>query len=260
MLFTVITVTRNNREGLEKTALSLAEQEYDGFQWIIVDGASTDGTEKDLEGYKENQSAIVVSEKDDGPYDAMNKGITRAKGDYLLFLNAGDRLAQTQTLKKIRDAIRYSKPDFIYGDSWEFAKERTWYKPAKPHTKIAKGMFTHHQAMLYKRKLVGDLRYDLDYRIAADYDFTVQFLNKAATCLYLPYPLCMFEGGGISQRNVTRGRKEQFAIRQKNKVSSIPVNVMTYTSQMVSWGLRACAPGLYWNLKSSHRQQQPPQQ
>ncbi len=247
MLFSIVTITLNNREGLEKTGLSLEDQEYDGFEWIIIDGRSTDGTPEDFENYQ----AHIVSEDDDGIYDAMNKGISIATGDYILFLNAGDTLAQTQTLKKIKDAVWLSKPDFIYGDSWEFSNERTWYKTARSHTKIDKGMFTHHQAMFYRRELIGDLRYDTSYKISADYDFTLQFLNKAATCLYLPTPICTFEGGGISQRNVRRGRKEQFAIRQKHKVLTMPRNMMIYATQMASWGFRSCAPGVYWKLRQA---------
>lgn len=246
MLFSIITVTRNNREGLQKTASSLQAQEFDGFEWIIVDGHSSDGSQKDFINY----DALIISEDDDGIYDAMNKGIEKANGDYLLFLNAGDILAQTQTLKKIRDAIQFSKPDFIYGDSWEYSNERTWYKPAKSHNEVAAGMFTHHQSMLYKTKLIEDLRYDTEYRIAADYDFTLQFLNKSDTCLKVEFPICVFEGGGVSQRQVSKARKEQFTIRQKLHVTPLTANVLIYAKQTISWGFRACAPGFYWKLKN----------
>lgn len=246
MLFSIITVTKNNRAGLQKTALSIQAQEYDGFEWIIIDGNSDDGSKADFPDY----DALIICECDNGIYDAMNKGIDHASGNYVLFLNAGDILAQTQTLKKIKDAVRFSKPDFMYGDSWEYARERTWYKPARSHTTIASGMFTHHQSMLYKKEMIGDLRYDTDYRIAADYDFTLQFLDKIDTCLKLEFPVCVFEGGGVSQRLVGSGRKEQFAIRQKLRVTPLPVNAFIYAKQAISWGLRTCAPGLYWKLKN----------
>ena len=249
MLFSIISVTRNNRAGLLKTMQSLDLQECDDFEWIIIDGNSTDGSQNDLEGYE----ALVVSEDDKGIYDAMNKGIENAQGEYILFLNAGDALAQTQTLQKIKDAVWLSKPDFIYGDAWELSDGRTRYKTARSHTKISRGMFTHHQSMLYKRALIGDQRYDLSYKISADYDFTVRFLNKAQTCLYLPIPLCVFEGGGLSQTNVTRGRKEQFRIRRENHMAVSPHNMAIYAAQMASWGFRSCAPGLYWKLKGRAR-------
>jgi putative colanic acid biosynthesis glycosyltransferase len=256
MLFSIVTVTRNNCGGLKKTAESLMSQEYDGFEWIIIDGNSTDGSKSDFSDYTENLRATIVSEEDDGPYDAMNKGMALATGTYVLFLNSGDTLAQTQTLKKIKESVWLSRPDFIYGDAWEFSKGRTWYKPARAHAKIDKGMFTHHQSMFYKKDVIEDLTYDSDFKIAADYDFTLRFLNRAATCLRLSFPLCVFEAGGLSQRNVTRGRKEQFAIRQKHKISTLPVNVVIYTTQIMSWGLRACAPGLYWKLKGFKQEEE----
>ncbi len=244
-LFSIITVTKNNREGLARTAQSIRDQEFTDYQWLIIDAVSNDGTADDLAGYH----ATVLSEPDDGPYDGMNKGIDLAIGKYLIFMNAGDCFAQTQTLQKIRDAVWFSKPDFIYGDSWETDGRRTSYKPARSYLKTDKGMFTHHQAMLYKRSRIRRLRYDLSYRISADYDFTLQFLNLAKTCLYLPFPICTFRSGGLSQKNVRIGRSEQFAIRQKNGTASFPRNVLTYAMQTVSWGLRACAPGLYWQLR-----------
>lgn len=244
-LFSIITVNKNNREGLKKTALSIQEQEFTDFQWIIIDGVSNDGSADDLEEYE----AAIISELDEGPYDAMNKGIELATGDYLIFMNSGDLFAQTQTLQKIRDAVWFSKPDFIYGDSWETDGKKTAYKPAGSYLKIGKGMFTHHQSMLYKRTMIQNIRYDLTYRVAADYDFTLRFLDRAQTCLYLPFPLSVFRSGGISQRLVTIGRNEQFLIRQRHKSTSLPVNALTYALQTVTWGLRTCAPGLYWRLK-----------
>lgn len=244
-LFTIITVSKNDRAGLQATAKSIADQEFRDFQWVIVDAVSTDGTNEDLDGY----DATILCQPDDGPYDGMNHGIDLAVGDYIIFMNAGDCFAQTQTLQKVRDAVWISKPDFLYGDSWETDGRRTAYKPARSYLKARKGMFTHHQSMFYKRSLIRELRYDLSYEIAADYDFTLSFLNKAQTCLYLSIPICVFRSGGISQKNVTKGRKEQFAIRQKQHVTSFPRNALTYAMQTVSWGLRACAPGLYWKLR-----------
>lgn len=252
-LFSIITVSRNNRHGLKRTAQSIADQEFTDFQWVIINAVSTDGTSEDLETY----DATILCEPDEGPYDGMNKGLDLAIGDYVIFMNSGDIFAQTQTLQKVRDAVWFSKPDFIYGDSWETDGRRTAYKPARSYLKLGKGMFTHHQSMLYKRTLIQDLRYDLTYKIAADYDFTVAFLNKSQTCLYLPTPICVFKSGGLSQKNVTLGRNEQFAIRQKQKVTSFPRNALTYALQTVSWGFRACAPGLYWRLKEERKPPSP---
>ena len=248
----IITVARNNQAGLKRTAASIRDQEFRDFQWIIIDAVSNDGTGDDLEDYP----ATILCEPDDGPYDGMNKGIDLAIGDYIIFMNSGDQFAQTQTLQKIADAVRYTQPDFIYGDSWETDGRRTAYKTARSYHKASKRMFTHHQSMLYKRSEIRELRYDLSYKIAADYDFTLQFLNKVETSLYLQIPICVFRSGGLSQKNVTLGRNEQFVIRQRHKTTSLPANALTYAMQTVSWGIRAMTPGLYWRLKQRAPQDQ----
>ncbi|PZP56047.1 MAG: glycosyltransferase [Micavibrio aeruginosavorus] len=245
MLFSIITVTLNNRSGLARTAGSISRQTHKDFQWIIVDGASTDGTPQDARLYQ----ATVISEPDKGIYDAMNKGLDIAQGSYVIFLNAGDCFAEAETLEKIQAAILQNHPDFIYGDSWELAKEKLNYKTARHHSRICTGMFTHHQAMIYKREIISQLLYDLNYAIAADYDFTIRYLKSAQTCLYLNIPLCIFESGGVSQQNVKIGRKEQFIIRQKSSVVSKLQNIAIYLAQVLNWRVRYFMPALYWKLK-----------
>lgn len=109
------------------------------------------------------------------------------------------------------------------------------------------GMFTHHQAMVYGREALGDLRYDLRYRIAADYDLTCRFLhrNKGGKTLYWPHPLCLFEAGGVSQIRAAQGRAEQYRIRQALGMASFPVNAAIYGRQAASLVLRRLCPPLY---------------
>lgn len=259
MFFSIITVTRDNLAGLQGTQESLQSQTCRDFEWIVIDGASLDGTVEFLKTAAEQW----ISEPDHGIYDAMNKGINRAASEYLLFLNAGDRLAAPDTLEKIAAALPQTRhpgasrdlvnsreenalPDFIYGDS----REGQFYKPARGHTRIAQGMFTHHQAMLYRRAAIGGLRYDLYYKIAADYDFTARFLKSARGILYLQFPLCIFEPGGVSQQKASLGRREQFNIRKKLQLISVPLNIAFYIIQSLLWRLRKLNPGFYWSLKS----------
>lgn len=237
--FSVITVTRNNLDGLIRTRQSLYAQNFSDYEWIVIDGASTDATV----AFLENQGQIWISEPDGGIYDAMNKGIDRATGDYLLFLNAGDTLATPDTLEKIA-AIDAA---FIYGDSLENGH----YKTARSHNKVLSGMFTHHQAMIYRREIIGALRYDPDYRIAADYKFTLQFLKNVRDIHYIPAPLCVFETGGISQRQTAQGRKEQFKTRRELRACGPVENAFIFGAQILAQTLRRLAPGLYWLLRSS---------
>lgn len=240
--FSIITITRNNLPGLRATADSLQQQSCRNFEWIIIDGDSSDGT-KD---YLATLPAQSLSEPDRGIYDAMNKGIDRATGDYLLFLNAGDCLAAPDVLSKLEQNI--AGEDFIYGDSLEGGQK----KPARQHQKIVFGMHTHHQAMLYRREMIGDQRYDTTYSISADYKFTCVFLMKSRTVRYCPYPICIFEPGGVSQTNVRQGRIEQFCIREEMKSCSTTSNTLIYLGQTAIMALRRHFPALYWKIKQGN--------
>jgi putative colanic acid biosynthesis glycosyltransferase len=249
-LFTLITITMNNLAGLKKTAASVLEQTCTDFEWVIIDGASKDGTIEFLASLPRQENFLQTSEPDRGLYDAMNKGIERAKGDYLLFLNAGDCLAEATTLERIKTRLGKSSPDFIYGDSWEGTEEHKNFKRAKPHHTIRNGLFTHHQAMLYNRLSLGTLRYNLVYKIAADYDLTLKFLTNHPKCLRVDLPICLFERGGVSQRLVTLGRKEQFYIRAQQNAVPLWQNILIYVRQALAHFVRRLCPPLYWWTQS----------
>lgn len=255
--FSIITVTKNNLDGLKRTQKSVKEQTCRDFEWIIIDGASTDGTREHLKTLTVDIPVKALSEKDDGIYEAMNKGIKRARGLYLLFLNAGDTLAAPDTLEKLLKATA-KKPDFIYGDALEpdpQTPQKHHYKAASSAKNIIWGMFTHHQSMLYRRAIIREdkLRYRHIYTIAGDYEFTARFLNRAQKSLYIPMPICIFEQGGISQKNALEGRRQQYIIRESLNMASLPVNVGIFALQSLSFFLRHRAPWLYWGLKNITR-------
>lgn len=243
--FSIVTVTLNNLSGLKKTHNSLKTQKSRDFEWIIIDGASTDGTAEYLKKIK----ADWISEPDNGIYDAMNKGIEKASGHYILFLNAGDQLAHENTLQNLKTHI--ADQDFIYGDALESQNSIARHKPARSHKLLKSGMFTHHQAMIYKRAALGDIRYNAKYKISGDYDLTVRLLQKTDNVLYLPTPICIFESGGISQSQATLGRKEQFEVRKNLGLMSPLTNRAIYSTQAIIWTFRTLFPNLYWHLKSS---------
>lgn len=244
-VLSIITVTKNNRHGLRSTARTLIHQLMSDIQWIIIDGESHDGTAADLERLKEK--AEIVSEEDDGLYNAMNKGLSIAKGRYLLFLNAGDQLADRDSLSTILKTLKATKPDFLYGDSLEGS---LFYKKARSHKKWRWGMFTHHQAMIYSRRLFKNLSYDETYKIAADYDLTIRFLDSSTKIEYIPCALCLFETGGISQEHAEDGRTEQFFIRLSHGRTPFALNILIYLFQTGTYLFRKTFPETYAKIQN----------
>ncbi len=239
----IITITYNNRDGLKRTAQSVQSQMSRDYEWIIIDGASTDGTRGDFGNYA---NARIISEPDNGIYDAMNKGIEQSNGDYIIFMNAGDMFSTPTILDEVLGAITEKNPDLIYGDAWEQGKDGDiFYKRAKPHSGILNGLFTHHQSIFYNRAALGSLRYDTSFRIAADYDLTLRFLkNKTRTCHYIDKPICVFESGGISQKNIDTGRHEQCRSRKQNGTRLFH-NTMISLRQKLASAVREVCPALY---------------
>ncbi len=239
--FSIITVTKNNLEGLKRTAHSIQNQSHRNFEWIIVDGNSMDGSVS----YIQDLNAISIIEEDNGIYDAMNKGIDKAHGDYIIFMNAGDRLSDADILRSLSALIFAEEPDFIYGDALE---TNGFYKKARGHTTPENGMFTHHQAMIYKREMIGDLRYDTKFEIAADYDFTVKILKRSRRVSYIPAAICIFEKGGLSHKKAKTGRLEEFLIRKKMGVPKA-INIKTSIRQLVASGVKTISPHLYFAIR-----------
>lgn len=242
--FSIITVTLNNLFGLRRTYDSITSQSFENYEWIVIDGNSTDGTQEFLK----QKSSNYISENDNGIYDAMNKGINRATGNYLIFMNSGDYFTDEKILGFINQKIIELKPDFIYGDSLELIDETLHYKKSRHHTKIHQGMFTHHQSMIYASHLLERLRYNTDYTIAADYDLTLKIIETTNDVLHIPLPFCVYKSGGLSQQHVKTGRKEQFEIREDHNVSKFK-NISIFLVQTLLYRFRLIFPRAYWWLK-----------
>lgn len=248
--FSIVTICRNDREGLMLTAESVRAQTFGDYEWIVVDGASSDGT---LEYLDSLSFGDWESAPDAGIYDAMNKGLLRTSGAYLLFLNAGDSFADSRVLERLDAEIGSGTPDFVYGDALEETGEPRaplWQKKAKSAEKIRSGMITHHQAMLYRRGSLGGLRYDPGLSIAGDYDFTLRFLLKTRKRLYWPFPICVFRAGGISQRQAASGRREERAIRRKILKTGIFEEAKTALRQTAAQTLKRLFPPLFRWVRS----------
>jgi glycosyltransferase involved in cell wall biosynthesis len=182
----VITITFQAEQVIERTLKSVMSQRetYPAVEYIIVDGASKDGTMDIVTRYMEGITQ-VVSEPDKGLYDAMNKGIRMATGDYLCFLNAGDCFHEADTLKKMVSSIgEQGCPDILYGEtaivngSGQFLHMRRLQAPEQlTWRSFQKGMLVCHQAFFVKRELAEP--YDLKYRYSADFDWCIRMMKKA---------------------------------------------------------------------------------
>jgi len=215
-LFSIITICRNNLHELEKTYYSVKTQMCNNFEWIVIDGNSNDGTKEWLE---KNSIAKWVSEPDKGIYDAMNKGIDNASGEYLIFMNSGDEFANKQVLEDSKNKIKEKgRPHFVFGDSLDIDENGTvHYRKAKHFSKNWIGMITQHQAMFFYKPALGSQKYSLTYPLAGDYDFISKVLKKTNEndLLYLEFPVCKFDMGGINEIHRFKALKEDYRIRKE---------------------------------------------
>lgn len=248
-LLSIVTVCRNHRDGLARTHASLAAQRWRGFEWLVQDGGSTDGGLDLLAGLAD-PAPLLESGPDDGIYDAMNRGLARATGDYVLFLNAGDAIAEAGTLSRLAVALRDAPPpDLLYGDAYEKG-EGGWQRKRARETKwLWYGMICHHPAILYRRAVLAGLTYDRRYRVAADYAFTLEALGRARTVRRLAVPICRVEPAGLSAREAARGRREQARIRRALLGQSWLESEAVALLQRGALGLRTGLPGLYDRLR-----------
>jgi glycosyltransferase involved in cell wall biosynthesis len=221
--FSIITVTYNAEKVLEDTIQSVIFQTYRNVEYIIVDGASKDHTLEIVNKYH-NRINKVISEPDKGLYDAMNKGIQLATGDYLCFLNAGDKFHDSETLQKVVHTLKDQElPDVIYGETaivdeeGHFLHMRRLSAPAHLNWKSFKqGMLVCHQAFFANRKLAINHLYDLQYRFSADFDWCIRIMKKAKCLHNTRLTLIDYLNEGMTTKNHKASLKERFCIMAKH--------------------------------------------
>lgn len=220
--FSIITITYNAASVVKPTLESVIAQTYTNYEYILVDGGSKDDTVAiaKASGIK---FAHIVSERDNGIYDAMNKGIALATGDYLCFLNAGDAFYAPDTLQTIVDAIAEEKelPDVLYGETAEvddnrnFVRMRRLQAPEKLEWKSFKnGMLVCHQAF-YARRDIAPM-YDLKYRLSADVDWCIKVMKRARKMINVNATVVNYLQNGISLQYHRKSLIERFNIMSKH--------------------------------------------
>lgn len=227
VLVSIVTVTFNAAETLERTLKSVAAQKACDFEHVIIDGGSTDGTWEMVERYRQSNPSIpvnAVSERDKGLYDAMNKGLRLAKGKYVCFLNAGDKLHKQDTLYNICSIASKVDAGCIFGETDIVDNDGTFLYHRKKRTpeqlswrSFRYGMLVCHQSFYARRDICEP--YDLKYRFSADFDWCVKIMKKAEE-INLPLVntheiLTDYLEEGMTTRNHKVSLRERFAIMRK---------------------------------------------
>lgn len=214
-LVSIITVVYNDYKGLEKTIQSIINQTYPNIEYIIIDGGSTDGTLDTIKAY-EKSITYWVSEKDNGIYNAMNKGIKVAKGKWINFMNAGDTFYEKTTLQTIFEGQNYDDVVLIYGNKYQDGENF----PPLPLKSLDGGeIMGCHQSMFFNKVfLMDELYYDLKYKIYADYELVFRLYRKYnRQFFYVNTSIATYEGEGISTQYHWLKRKEKYTILFKEK-------------------------------------------
>lgn len=199
MKISVVTVCYNAIETIEETMLSVLNQTYPEIEYIIIDGGSTDGTVDIIKKYAD-KLAYWVSEPDKGIYDAMNKGIVVATGDYINFMNAGDRFFNNDIINELIPFFLPKGDAVIYGNNISYdGSNSLLFKPRPIKKLIRHGCFCHQAAFIFNK----GLKYDLKYKIAADYDLFAKLkFEKGWQFVYVDKTVCWYSFGGLSDNNI----------------------------------------------------------
>ncbi len=214
--FSVISVVFNDRAGIERTHRSVESQTCTDFEWIIVDGASQDGTVDYVRGISDSRLRWV-SERDRGIYDAMNKGTAMATGRYVVYMNGGDCFADADCLADVRSCFEQAGlPDLCYaGCLFRFEDGSTRNRPPRPlASSIRHGIPAMHQASFYRRELLDVPAYDLGYPVSSDYYISARCFLKGGTACYLNRPVAEFGVGGTSMKKAYKSLAETWQIQR----------------------------------------------
>lgn len=219
--FSIITVCFNAKELIEKTVQSVLAQTYPHIEYIIIDGGSTDGTLAIVNKYAGRISRIV-SEPDNGIYDAMNKGIRLSTGGWLYFPNAGDTFVDTDLLARVAAFLaKHASAEIIYGDiqrtnltgQW-VTNEKTYAGEIKDKRYLFTNMFCQQRAFI-KRTVFEELgEFDISYKVIADYDLIFRAYQKGREFAYLGTPVISAPLGGYSNLHLDRFLKERLRTLQ----------------------------------------------
>lgn len=193
--FSIITVCLNAGNDLMETVKSTLEQTYGNFEIIVKDGFSKD---ESISKLPQDSRIHVVQKKDAGIYDAMNQGIEAAQGDYMIFMNAGDKFYDSEVLKRIANGIEEMPGDLYYGRCYNQVLDVVDPAPKKLTKYFCYRSMICHQATVYKSSMLKKRVYDISYTVSADRErMLYAVIKEKARCIYLPVVVVAFQGGGF---------------------------------------------------------------
>lgn len=197
MIVTIITVCRNHAQELERTIRSVESQTWQEKEYLVIDGASTDDT---LDVIKAHEASITrwVSEPDQGIYDAMNKGVKMAQGEWVIFMNAGDTFAGDDTLQRVFGSPQDA--DVIYGDVIKGELVKKAEAPRNAHR-----MFYCHQSAFVRTSCLREFPFDIRHKMSADFKQVKQLYLNRKRFRQLDFPVANFDTQGVSNKNRSAG-------------------------------------------------------
>ena len=238
--FTVVTITYNAEAVLQRTLDSVFAQTYKGVEHLIIDGASKDRTLALVEAYKQKSDesetehkVIIQSEPDHGIYDAMNKGLTQASGDYIVFMNAGDCFPQADTLEQVVHRCKLAElptaelPGVLYGNTDVVDGDGHYLHPRRlqPPVKLTwrsfrQGMLVCHQAFYARTDIAKNLQYDTRYRFSADVDWCIRVMRETERMglpLYnIGIVVANYLDEGATTKNHKASLRERYLVMQRH--------------------------------------------
>lgn len=218
MKFSIITVCKDSEKTIEKTILSVLEQSYKNYEYLIIDGDSKDGT-LDIANKYSDEIFKIISEPDNGLYNAMNKGIQNASGDYLFFLNSDDCFIEKTVLQKVFEKTRYNQQELLYGDQAYITNDLNKISIRK-HNKLNKIYLLKNTpcqpATFYRKDSFEKYgNFDESYKIVSDHEWFLRvFLKHNISCYYLGFPITLFNTGGLS----TSSKRENLLDTERNRM------------------------------------------
>lgn len=225
--FSIITVCLNAGNDLLEAVESTLKQSYDEFEIIVKDGFSKDGSINKL---PQDNRIRIVQKKDSGIYDAMNQGIEAAQGDYMIFMNAGDKFYDSEVLKKIANGIKETPGDLYYGRCYNQILDVTDPSPKKLTKFFCYRSMICHQATVYKSSILKKRGYDASYTVSADRErMLYAVIKEKAKCVYLPVVVVAFQGRGFcttdkAKRMLTK-EKERLIVEYFSKAERLKYEI-----------------------------------